>query len=362
MLLPLFPSTDDNSCCTHKTTCCTRQVVHVVHTGLRKLLPNKKAASTFPLLMQDGDQIASAHKQSAELFNNFFVNIGNNLINNIKSASKPTSFLKNRVPSSFVLFSTTAVEISQEITRLKVKKSTNYDEIPSFFLKTAANVIAPYLALLIDFMFTNGVFPDSLKIAKVVPIYKSGLKSQVQNYRPIALLSPFSKVIEKLLKVRILSFSNRNNVLYARQSGFRTKQTTMFSLIDVITACYENINDKKYSSIIALNIKNAFDCVNHEVLLQKLDHYGFRGTSQKLRSYLSNRRQYVQIKNFSSSLKQTGVGVPQGSVLRPLFFLIYINDLPACLDNPPKLFADDTCLLYSSYDLHMLEEQSAIVS
>ena len=236
--------------------------------------------------MQDGDQIATAHKQSAELFNNFFVDIGNNLTNNIKSASKPTSFFKNRVPSSFVLFSTTAVETSQEITRLKVKKSTSYDEIPSFFLKTAANVIAPYLALLIDFMFTNEVFPDSLKIAKVVPIYKSGSKSQVQNYRPIALLSPFSKVIEKLLKVRILSFLNRNNVLYARQSGFRSKHTTMFPLIDVITVYYENINDKKYSSIIALDIKKAFDCVNHEVL-QKLDHYGFWGTSQKLlRSYL----------------------------------------------------------------------------
>ena len=149
-----------------------------------------------------------------------------------------------------------------------------------------------------------------------------------------------------------------NNVLYARQSGFRSKHTTMFPLIDVLTACYENINDKKYSSIIALDIKKAFDCVNHEVLLQKLDHYGFRGTSQKLlRSYLSNRRQYVQIKNFSSSLKQIGVGVPQGSVLGPLFFLIYINDLPTCLDNPPKLFADDTCLLYSNNDLHMLEEQ-----
>ena len=178
--------------------------------------------------MQDGDQIASAHKQSAELFNNFFVNIGNNLTNNIKSAYKLACFLKNRVPSCLVLFSPTAVEINQEITRLKVKKSTSYDEIPSFFLKTAANVIAPYLALLIDFVFTNGVFPDSLKIAKVVPIYKSGSKSQVQNYRPIALLSPFSKVIEKLLKVRILSFLNWNNVLYARQSGCRSKHTTMF--------------------------------------------------------------------------------------------------------------------------------------
>ena len=138
--------------------------------------------------MQVGDQIATAHKQSAELFNNFFVNIGNNLTNNIKPASKPTSFLKNRVPSFFGLFSTTAVEISQEITRLKVKKPTSYDEIPSFFLKIAANVIAPYLALLIDFMFTNGVFPDSLKIAKVVPIYKSRSKSQVQNYRPFLKL------------------------------------------------------------------------------------------------------------------------------------------------------------------------------
>ena len=114
--------------------------------ALRELLPNKKAASTLPLLMQDGDQIATAHKQSAELFNNFFVNIGNALTNNIKSASTPTSFLKNRVPSSFVMFSPTPVEISQEITRLKIKKSTSYDEILRFFSKQLQTLL-PHISL-----------------------------------------------------------------------------------------------------------------------------------------------------------------------------------------------------------------------
>ena len=132
--------------------------------ALRKLLSNKKAASAIPLPKQDG-RFATAYKQSAELFNNFFVDVGNNLANNIKSAASSKIYSKNRVPSSFVLFPPTAVEVSQEITRLKIKESTSHDQIPSFFLKTAADVIAPYLILLVNYMFTNRIFPDMVKIA-----------------------------------------------------------------------------------------------------------------------------------------------------------------------------------------------------
>ena len=151
-------------------------------------------------------------------------------------------------------------------------------------------------------MFTKGIFPNALKIAKVIPIHKSGSKQAVENYRPISLLSPFSKIVEKIIKTRLVSFLNKNETLYDRQSGFRKKHTTMFPLIDVVTHCFENINNRLYTCAIALDIKKAFDSVNHTILLKKLSHYGIRGVCYKLfESYLTNRQQYVYVNNTISS-------------------------------------------------------------
>ena len=204
-------------------------------------------------------------------------------------------------------------------------------------------------------MLSNGLFPSILKIAKVIPIFKSREKQTVNNYRPISLLSPFSKVIEKIIKVRLLSFIARNDILLQRQSGFRKKFTTMFPIIDSISDCFDNIN-KKYSCAITLDIKKAFDSVNHTILLNKLEHFGIRGVSHKLfSSYLENRKQYVCVNNVKSFLQRIKSSVPQGSVLGPILFLLYINDLPKALSSTPRLFADDTFLLYSSNDIHQLK-------
>ena len=134
---------------------------------LRKLLTNTKAADAIPLPMQEGDRFATSQEQSAELYSNFFVDVVNNLANNVKSAAPPKIYLKSRVLSSFVLFPSTAAEVSQEITRLKIKKLTSLDQIPSFFLKTAADVIAPYLVLLVNYIFTDRIFPTSSKSQKL---------------------------------------------------------------------------------------------------------------------------------------------------------------------------------------------------
>ena len=140
----------------------------------------------------------------------------------------------------------------------------------------------------------NGLFPSILKLAKVIPIFKSGEKQSVNNYRSISLLSPFSKVIEKIIKVRLLSFIARNNILFQRESGFRKKFTTMFPIIDSVCECFDNINDKKYSCAITLDIRKAFGSVNHAILLNKLEQYGTRGVCHKLFcSCLKNRKQYV---------------------------------------------------------------------
>ena len=151
-------------------------------------------------------------------------------------------------------------------------------------------------------MFNQGFFPNILKIAKVIPICNSGDKSLTENYRPISLLPTFSKIIEKMITVRILSFINRHNVLYDRQSGFRKKRNTMYPLIDIITECYDNINYGNLSCIITLDIKKAFDMVKHGILLNKLNYYGIRGPCLKfLTSYLTNRKQYVYLFGYKSS-------------------------------------------------------------
>ena len=155
-----------------------------------------------------------------------------------------THFLRNRVFSSMASFSPSPQEVASAPKRLKTNKSSGDDQIPLSFITIAADVISPYLSFLIDFMFSNGLFPSILKIAKVISIFKSGEKQTVNNYRPISLLSPFSKVIEKIIKCRLLCFIARNDILFQRQSGFRKKFTTMFPIIDSVSDCFDNINDK----------------------------------------------------------------------------------------------------------------------
>ena len=164
-------------------------------------------------------------------------------------------YKSSKVSSSITLIPPTANEVINELNCLKNKKAAGSDDLSSFFIKSASLIIiAPYLTYFIEFMFNQGVFANILKIAKVISIFKSGEKSLIENYRPISLLLVFSKVIEKLIKTRILSFINRHDILYDRQSGFRKKCSTIYPLIDVITECYDNINNGNLSCVIALDI------------------------------------------------------------------------------------------------------------
>ena len=176
----------------------------------------------------------------AKEFNNYFGNIGRILTN----LNKIFDFLykSKKVPSSNALIPPTANEILNELNRLKRKKSSGSDNLASFFNKAAPLVIVPYMMYFTEFMFNHGVFPNILKISKVIAIFKSGEKCLIENYRPISLLPVFSKVSEKLIKVRILSFINQHNVIYDRQSGFWKKHTTMYHHIDIVTKYY-NINN-----------------------------------------------------------------------------------------------------------------------
>ena len=193
-------------------------------------------------------------------------------------------------------------------------------------------------------------------MAKVVSIFKSGNRSFTGNYRPISLLPSLSKVLEKLVKNRLIFFFDKHNILYNYQYCFREKHSVLHALLGATSLGYDAIQNKKHSAFLFMDLRKAFDTVSHKILLQKLSHYGIRGPAYKLiENYLHSRQQFVTINNSNSSCKSIQIGVPQGSILGPLLFLVYINDLPNATSSKPRLFDDNTCFVLSNSSPSLLE-------
>ena len=175
------------------------------------------------------------------------------------------------------------------------------DNISPYFIKVAAAIVSKPLSEFVNYSFAFGRFPDTLKHAKVVPVFKSGNKHVVTNYRPISLLSSFSKIFEKLLYQRLDTFIRKHSIISPFQYGFQAGHSTKHAVTNVITMAYDNINNKKFTGVSFLDIKKAFDRVDHHILINKLEHYGIRGTANDLlKSYLLQRKQFIVIDEQSS--------------------------------------------------------------
>ena len=303
---------------------------------LKSVLPSKQSQISDPSL-------------TAANFNSYFSSIGNRLTENIPLCSITDNDKCSNQHFKFNVIS--VLFITKCLATLKYNSSLDVIDMDGRLLKLAAKLLALSITYIFNLSLQRGVIPDDLKLARINPIFKGkGDISNMSNYRPISVISYLGKILEKSVKHQLVQYLNRFGFITNYQMAYMKERSTQMVINFISNNVLNNINNGLYTCTCLIDLSKCFDCVHHEILLNKLNKYGINDRELAwFRSYLNNRKQVVSYNNISSSACNINIGVPQGTVLGPMLFLIYMNELPNIL---PKdhciMYADDNTLFSSS--------------
>jgi len=323
------------------------------------------ANNTAKVCLKDKDNaLLFEPKETSNIFKDFYENLAQSLVDKLPTAPNKFNLDTTRVfyerlniSGSFNLLQVDQAFVLKMLEKTNANKAPGIDKLSGIFIKDGASLLAAPLTQLINLSISTSTFPDPFKIAKLVALYKKGCKTDPKNYRPVSLLPLLSKIFEKVVHLQTEKFLSDNNILYKNQSGFRPLHSTETCLTHLSDQILEKCDKGCYTGMILIDLQKAFDTLDHNLLLDKLGLLNFSSnTISWFKSYLSNRTFLVNVESTFSEPADLKCGVPQGSILGPLLFLLYINDLPqAVTDCDVRLYADDTCISYTHKNISEIE-------
>ena len=329
-------------------------------------LPSKKSSS-FNICLEKDNKIHFDDKTNSNTFKEFYCNLASDLVNKLPTPSRKFGMNSVRnyyqhildlLPNQFKFSMAKEENVLKLLKNMDSDKAPGLDNLSARFLKDGADFLAKPITQICNLSIKFSIFPIKCQIVKLKPLFKKGSTTLPKNYRPISLRPIISKIIEKVIHDQTQTFLNENKIFLKFQSGFRQNYSTDLCLSYLSNKITTGFESGLHTGMILIDLQKAFDTINHDILINKMEFLDFsKDVISWFKSYLSNRKIIVNLKNSFSEPGHLSCGVPQGSILGPLLFLLYINDMPQAVNFKLLLYADDTCLIFQHKDVKVIEKQ-----